>query len=115
MALILDKSCEKKSRLWKLFREPGKVRAGTAEKAEHGLGADGAIGSPIRVSPVTAITRHTAKSACHSERVAERSESCNIMLAGGKHTAIHIEDAESKNPCLQGTGPSAALRATEMT
>ena len=46
------KGDEEKSMLAETFSEPGLVRAGTAEAAEHGLGAGVSIGRHSRVRPL---------------------------------------------------------------
>ena len=52
MGAYICKSDEEKSMLAETFSEPGLVRAGTAEAAEHGLGAGVSISSHSRVRPL---------------------------------------------------------------
>ena len=49
---IICKCGEKKSTLAETVREPSKVRVGTEEAAEHGLGAGLSIGRQLRVRPL---------------------------------------------------------------
>lgn len=48
---IPQKGSEEKSSPAKADREPRKLKRGTREQGEHGLGADRSIGRPVRVRP----------------------------------------------------------------
>ena len=49
-------------------------------------------------SPTLGMTEKAIKIPCHPERVAERSESSNVMIAGGNHTATKAQRVEESAP-----------------